>query len=163
MNSNARAGTEPSPCQPTSHHLAPMPPVTSITRTYTFCAAHRLHTDQLPDDVNQKIFGKCNNLNGHGHNYTVQVTVQGEMDTKTGLIADVNQLDQIVYETIVTRFDHQHLNFDPMFQNITTTGENLAVVIWGLLVDRIPSGKLEKIGVVETRDNFFEYVGDPKP
>jgi len=162
MSSNARAGTEPSPCQPTSHHLAPMPPVTSITRTYTFCAAHRLHTDQLPDDVNQKIFGKCNNLNGHGHNYTVQVTVQGELDARIGLITDVNQLDQIVHETIVTRFDHQHLNFDPAFQNITTTGENLAVVIWGLLADRIPSGKLEKIGVVETRDNFFEYVGDPK-
>jgi 6-pyruvoyltetrahydropterin/6-carboxytetrahydropterin synthase len=139
-----------------------MPPVTSITRTYTFCAAHRLHTDQLPDDVNQQIFGKCNNLNGHGHNYTVQVTVQGELDTKTWLITDVKQLDQIVHETIVTRFDHQHLNFDPAFQSLTTTGENLASVIWDLLVDRIPSGQLEKIGVVETRDNFFEYVGDPK-
>lgn len=139
-----------------------MSTATTITRTYTFCAAHRLHTDQLSDDVNQKIFGKCNNLNGHGHNYTVQVTVQGELDTKTGLITDVKQLDQIVRETIVTRFDHQHLNFDPAFENLTTTGENLARVIWGILVDRIPSGQLEKIGVVETRDNFFEYVGDPK-
>ncbi len=139
-----------------------MPTSTTITRTYTFCAAHRLHTDQLSDEVNQKIFGKCNNLNGHGHNYTVQVTVQGELDTKTGLITDVKQLDQIVLETIVTRFDHQHLNFDPAFQNLTTTGENLASVIWGLLVGRIPSGRLEKIGVVETRDNFFEYVGDLK-
>jgi len=137
-----------------------MPAVTSITRTYMFCAAHRLHTEQLPDDVNQKIFGKCNNLNGHGHNYTIQVTVQGELNTKTGHITNVDQLDQIVHETIVTRFDHQHLNFDPAFQNLTTTGENLATVIWDLLVDRIPSGRLEKIGVVETRDNFFEYIGD---
>jgi len=137
-----------------------MPAVTSITRTYMFCAAHRLHTEQLPDDVNQKIFGKCNNLNGHGHNYTIQVTVQGELNTKTGHITNVDQLDQIVHETIVTRFDHQHLNFDPAFQNLTTTGENLAAVIWDLLVDRIPSGRLEKIGVVETRDNFFEYIGD---
>lgn len=140
-----------------------MSTVISITRTYTFCAEHRLHTEQLPDDVNQKIFGKCNNLNGHGHNYIIQVTVQGELDTKTGLITDVNQLDQIVHETIVARFDHQHLNFDPAFQRLTTTGENLASVIWDLLVNRIPSGRLEKIGVVETRDNFFEYVGDPKP
>lgn len=140
-----------------------MSTVISITRTYTFCAAHRLHTEQLPDDVNQKIFGKCNNLNGHGHNYIIQVTVQGELDTKTGWITDVNQLDQIVHETIVARFDHQHLNFDPAFQRLTTTGENLASVIWDLLVNRIPSGRLEKIGVVETRDNFFEYVGDPKP
>ena len=137
-----------------------MPAVTSITRTYMFCAAHRLHTEQLPDDVNQKIFGKCNNLNGHGHNYTIQVTVQGELNTKTGHITNVDQLDQIVHETIVTRFDHQHLNFDPAFQNLTTTGENLATVIWDLLADRIPSGRLEKIGVVETRDNFFEYIGD---
>jgi len=140
-----------------------MPTAISITRTYRFCAAHRLHTEQLPDDVNQKIFGKCNNLNGHGHNYIIQVTVQGELDTKTGLITDVNQLDQIVHETIIARFDHQHLNFDPAFQCLTTTGENLARVTWDLLVNRIPSGRLEKIGVVETRDNFFEYVGDPKP
>ncbi len=139
-----------------------MSTLTSITRTYTFCAAHRLHTDQLPDDVNQKIFGKCNNLNGHGHNYTVQVTVQGELNTETGLVTDVSQLDQIVQGTIVARFDHQHLNFDSAFQNLTTTGENLARVIWGLLVKRIPTGQLEKIGVIETRDNFFEYVGDPK-
>ncbi len=137
-----------------------MPTLTSITRTYTFCAAHRLHTDQLPDDVNQKIFGKCNNLNGHGHNYTVQVTVQGELNTETGLVTNVSQLDQIVQDTIVARFDHQHLNFDPAFQNLTTTGENLARVIWGLLVKRIPMGRLEKIGVIETRDNFFEFVGD---
>ncbi len=135
---------------------------TSITRTYTFCAAHRLHTDQLPDDVNQKIFGKCNNLNGHGHNYTVQVTVQGEVDGKTGLVIDVDQLDQIVHETVVTRFDHQHLNFDSAFQHLTTTGENLAYVIWHLLVDKLPSGQLGKIGVLETRDNFFEYIGDSK-
>ena len=139
-----------------------MSTLTSITRTYTFCAAHRLHTDQLPDDVNQKIFGKCNNLNGHGHNYTIQVTVQGELHTETGLVADVSQLDQMVQDTIVARFDHQHLNFDPAFQNLTTTGENLARVIWGLLVKRIPTGQLEKIGVIETRDNFFEYVGDPE-
>ncbi len=135
---------------------------TSITRTYTFCAAHRLHTDQLPDEVNQKIFGKCNNLNGHGHNYTVEVTVRGELDVKTGLITDVDQLDQIVQKTVVARFDHQHLNFDPAFQHLTTTGENLASVIWDLLVDMLPSGQLEKIGVLETRDNFFEYIGDPK-
>ena len=139
-----------------------MPTLTSITRTYTFCAAHRLHTDQLPDDVNQKIFGKCNNLNGHGHNYTIQVTVQGELNAETGLVTDVSQLDQIVQDIIIARFDHQHLNFDSAFENLTTTGENLARVIWGLLVKRMPMGQLEKIGVIETRDNFFEYVGDPE-
>ena len=134
----------------------------SAKTTYTFCAAHRLHTDQLPDDLNQKIFGKCNNPNGHGHNYTVLVTVQGELDPVTGLITDVDALDRLVKEKIADRFDHQHLNFDPAFEQVTTTGENLARLIWDLLVDQIPSGRLEKIGVIETRDNFFEYIGDPK-
>ena len=140
-----------------------MTALTSITRTYTFCAAHRLHTDQLPDDVNQHIFGKCNNPNGHGHNYTVQVTIQGTLNAATGLVTDVETLDQTVHELVVARFDHQHLNFDPAFHGLTTTGENLARLIWELLVDRIPSGQLANIRVVETRDNFFDYVGDPKP
>lgn len=139
-----------------------MPYQSSITRTYTFCAAHRLHTDQLTEDLNRKIFGKCNNLNGHGHNYTVLVTVQGELDPRTGLITDVDALDRLVKERIVDRFDHQHLNFDPAFAQVTTTGENLARLIWDLLVDQIPSGQLEKIGVIETRDNFFEYIGAPQ-
>ena len=139
-----------------------MSSVASITRTYKFCAAHRLHTDLLPEDVNQQIFGKCNNLNGPGHNYTVQVTVQGALDMSTGFITNTEQLDQVVQERIVSRFDHQHLNFDPAFKNLTTTGENLARLIWELLVDKIPLGELEKIEVVETRDNFFEYVGNPK-
>ncbi|MEJ2230409.1 MAG: 6-carboxytetrahydropterin synthase [Nitrospirales bacterium] len=139
-----------------------MPYTSSITRTYTFCAAHRLHTDQLPDDLNQKIFGKCNNPNGHGHNYTVLVTVQGELDPVTGLITDVDALDRLVKEKIADRFDHQHLNFDPAFDQVTTTGENLARLIWDLLVNQLPTGRLEKIGVIETRDNFFEYIGDPK-
>lgn len=133
----------------------------SITRTYRFCAAHRLHTDQLPDETNKKIFGKCNNLNGHGHNYTILVTVTGELDSRTGSITNVDALDQLVKDKIVDRFDHQHLNFDPAFAQVTTTGENLARLIWDLLVDQIPSGQLEKIGVIETRDNFFEYSGTP--
>ena len=137
-----------------------MSTTTLIARSYKFCAAHRLHTDVLSDAENQRIFGKCNNLNGHGHNYKVTVTVQGDLDPNTGLVVDSERLDQVVQEVIVKRFDHQHLNFDPAFQNLPTTGENLARLIWELLVDRIPSGQLVKIGVLETRDNFFEYRGD---
>ena len=124
----------------------------SITRTYRFSAAHRLHTPQLSDDVNLKIFGKCNNPNGHGHNYTVMVTVEE--------VQDLTGLDQFVQERVVERFDHQHLNYDPAFQSLTTTGENLARLIWELLVADIPEGRLLKIGVIETRDNYFEYVGE---
>ncbi|HQU29212.1 MAG: 6-carboxytetrahydropterin synthase [Nitrospira sp.] len=146
---------------PTSHAVSM--PTHTITRSYKFCAAHRLHTDQLPPDVNQKIFGKCNNANGHGHNYTVHVTVQGELNPETGLITDVDLLDRRVKELIVDRFDHQHLNCDPAFEHVVTTGENLAKLVWEILIDQIPSGRLAKIGVVETRDNFFEYIGNPQP
>ena len=135
----------------------------SLTRTYRFSAAHRLHTPRLSDDVNQKIYGKCNNLNGHGHNYTVLVTVRGELDPKTGYVTDVETLDRVVQEKIVSRFDHQHLNYDPAFQDVVTTGENLAQLIWECLVNEMPSGHLEKIGLIETRDNYFEYVGDDHP
>ena len=136
--------------------------VCTITRSYKFCAAHRLHTDRLSPDVNRKIFGKCNNANGHGHNYTVHVTVRGTIDSSTGHITDVEALDRLVRELIIDRFDHQHLNFDPAFEQVVTTGENLAKLLWKILVNHIPGGQLEKIGVIETRDNFFEYIGDPR-
>ena len=135
----------------------------SITRSYRFAAAHRLHTPSLSDDVNQKIFGKCNNLNGHGHNYTVLVTLCGELDARTGQVTDIEGLDRLIHEKIVKRFDHQHLNYDSAFRDVVTTGENLARFIWDLLVDEVPSGRLEKIGLIETRDNFFEYRGVSSP
>ena len=135
----------------------------SITRSYRFAAAHRLHTTALSDDVNLKIYGKCNNFNGHGHNYTVLVTLGGELDAKTGHVTDVEALDRLIHEMIVKRFDHQHLNFDSAFQDLVTTGENLVRFIWELLVDQLPSGRLENIGLIETRDNYFEYRGDSSP
>lgn len=134
----------------------------SITRCYQFCAAHRLHVKHFPDDVNQKIFGKCNNPNGHGHNYTILVTVGGEMDRDSGEVTDVTALDRLVQEKIVQRFDHRHLNYDPAFHDVVPTGENLARFVWEELVVHIRKGRLEKIGVIETRDNFFEYIGDPQ-
>ena len=130
-----------------------------ITRRYKFAAMHRLHTDQLSEADNWKVFGKCNNPNGHGHNYVVLVTVEGAIQERTGAAADVGALDRIVRETVVNRFDHHDLNQDPAFADKTTTGENLAILIWDLLVDRISSGRLARVGVVETRDNYFEYAG----
>ena len=132
---------------------------THITRRYKFAAMHRLHTDRLSEEENWKVFGKCNNPNGHGHNYVVLVTVAGAINEQTGLAADVDALDRIVQETVVSRFDHRDLNGDPAFADKTTTGENLAILIWDLLVGRIPAGRLINVGVVETRDNYFEYAG----
>ena len=131
----------------------------ALTRRYKFAAMHRLHTDRLSEEDNWKVFGKCNNPNGHGHNYVILVTVEGAINEQTGLVADVDALDRIVRDTVVTRFDHQDLNRDPAFADKTTTGENLAILVWELLADRIPGARLAKVGVIETRDNYFEYAG----
>ena len=126
-----------------------------MTRRYRFCAAHRLHTDFLTPEENCAAFGKCNNPNGHGHNYVVLVTVNSAPGSAAYRPED---LDRIVNETIVSRFDHHDLNGDSAFAGTTTTGENLVKLIWELLVDRLPAHSLEKVGVIETRDNYFEYA-----
>lgn len=127
-----------------------------VTRRYRFCAAHRLNTDLLSPEENWAVFGKCNNPNGHGHNYVALVTV------KSGVLleaSDLDRLDQVVNESIVERFDHRDLNGDPAFTALTTTGENLVKVIWDILEPDLPVGSLQKVGVIETRDNYFEYAG----
>lgn len=134
----------------------------TITRRYRFCAAHRLHADQLSPEENWATFGKCNNPNGHGHNYVVFVSVRGDMDPLTHRVVDLSKLDEVVQRIVVQRFDHQDLNNDPEFARQTTTGENLVLLIWDLLVDNIPGGRLVKVGVIETRDNYFEYSGSAK-
>lgn len=130
-----------------------------VTRRYRFCAAHRLHTEHLSLEENWAAFGKCNNRNGHGHNYVVLVTVGGELDAERGKVVDLQQLDRVVQDRVIRRFDHQDLNQDPEFAERTTTGENLVLLIWDLLVKHIPHGWLDKVGVIETRDNYFEYSG----
>lgn len=131
----------------------------SITRRYRFCAAHRLHTDHLSVEENRVVFGKCNNSNGHGHNYVVLVTIGRSGAAQTGRTMDLDALDRVVAERIVNRFDHHDLNQDPEFATQTTTGENLVLLIWDLLVTQIPDGQLKKVAVIETRDNYFEYMG----
>ena len=131
----------------------------SVTRRYRFCAAHRLHTDYLSPEDNRTVFGKCNNPNGHGHNYVVLVTVKSTVRTTADASVDLDRLDRTVREQVITRFDHHDLNQDPEFADRTTTGENLVLLIWDLLVKCLPAGQLEKIGLIETRDNYFEYAG----
>jgi 6-pyruvoyltetrahydropterin/6-carboxytetrahydropterin synthase len=131
----------------------------SVTRRYRFCAAHRLHTDHLSSEDNRAVFGKCNNPNGHGHNYVVLVTVKSTVPTTAAGGMDLDLLDQTVADQVVKRFDHHDLNQDPEFAERTTTGENLVLLIWDLLVKCFPAGQLEKVGLIETRDNYFEYAG----
>jgi 6-pyruvoyltetrahydropterin/6-carboxytetrahydropterin synthase len=131
----------------------------SLTRRYRFCAAHRLHSDHLSPQENLTAFGKCNNPNGHGHNYVVLVTVKSRVPTTIGEGLDLDRLDRIVRQQVIMRFDHQDLNRDPEFADRTTTGENLVLLIWDLLVKSFPAGQLGKVGLIETRDNYFEYGG----
>jgi len=131
----------------------------SLTRRYRFCAAHRLHTDHLSSEENLAAFGKCNNPNGHGHNYVVLVTIKSTGSTTIGGGLDLDRLDRTVVDQVVRRFDHHDLNQDPEFAERTTTGENLVLLIWDLLVKCFPVGQLEKVGLIETRDNYFEYAG----
>ncbi|HEU4685008.1 MAG TPA: 6-carboxytetrahydropterin synthase [Nitrospira sp.] len=132
----------------------------TVTKRYRFCAAHRLHTDHLSPEENRAAFGKCNNPNGHGHNYVVLVTIR---DDRRAAAFGVAQLDRVVEETVIRRFDHHDLNSDGAFTELTTTGENLVRIIWGLLEQQVPPGVLQKVGLIETRDNYFEYAPVPIP
>jgi 6-pyruvoyltetrahydropterin/6-carboxytetrahydropterin synthase len=133
-------------------------PMIQLTRKYHFSAAHRLHSNQLSDVENREIFGKCNNPHGHGHNYILEVTVEGEIDPITGMVINLAELDQAVDQEIIKKFDHSHLNLDTEeFSELNPTAEVMTVVFWELLQSRLPN--LYKIGLWETSKNYFEYNG----
>jgi 6-pyruvoyltetrahydropterin/6-carboxytetrahydropterin synthase len=131
-----------------------------LTRSYDFSAAHRLHSFSLTDEENRRVFGKCNNPHGHGHNYGVEVTVSGGVDPATGMVTDLSRLDEAVHRTVVDRMDHRHLNHElPEFETLNPTSENLAVVVWNLLKPELGDA-LVKVGIRETDRNYFEYRGE---
>ena len=133
--------------------------MTYLTRKYHFCAAHRLHSIHLSDEENIRIFGKCNNPHGHGHNYYLDVQVKGEPDLLTGMIINLADLDEIVEREIMDKFDHKHLNLDTEeFAVLNPTSEVVAMVIFNLLKPHLPN--LHKIGLWETEKNYFEYFGE---
>jgi 6-pyruvoyltetrahydropterin/6-carboxytetrahydropterin synthase len=126
-------------------------------RRYMISASHRLHAEALTVEQNVAAFGKCNNLHGHGHNYTVEVLVGGDVDRETGMVVDLVALDNAVQCRVIERFDHSNLNLDPMFADRVPTTENLCRAIFVLLRDALPAGELEQVRVEETENNFFEY------
>ncbi|MCW5936329.1 MAG: 6-carboxytetrahydropterin synthase [Fimbriimonadaceae bacterium] len=130
----------------------------SITRTYEFAASHRLHVESLSHEENIRLFGKCNNPNGHGHNYVLEVTVTGEPDPLTGMIVDLATLDEVVEREIVGRYDHKNLDQDvPEFAGRNTTSEVVAQMIFDRLKDKLHS-RLVKVSLFETARNRFEVV-----
>ncbi len=130
------------------------------TRRETFSASHRLHQDNLTEDENIAIYGKCNNKFGHGHNYVLEVIVAGEIDAATGYLIDLKKLKAIIRENVIDKVDHHHLNYDVDFMlGVIPTTENLAVAIWKQLENKIPSGKLYSVKIFETENNYVEYKG----
>lgn len=124
-----------------------------------FNAAHRLHNPALSDADNARVFGPCNNPNYHGHNYDLDVSVEGEIDARTGFVADLGVVKRVVEERVVARLDHRNLNLDvPEFSSLNPTTENLVVVIWKLLEGHVP-GRLARLVLWETPRNYVEYTG----
>lgn len=133
-----------------------------VTRKATFSAAHRLYNPTFTDEQNEAVFDKCNNPNGHGHNYVLEVTVKGLPDAKTGYVIDLKQLKDILYVVIIDRVDHKHLNYDVDFlRGIIPTVENLCVMFWRELESRLPSGELHRIRLYESDQNVADYYGAP--
>ena len=132
-----------------------------LSRRYRFSASHRLHSAQLGEDENQRVYGKCNNPYGHGHNYVVEVAVSGPVDQATGMIANLNDLDAFVDLEVIGPFDHKYLNeeIEEFRENVPTT-ENICIEIFNRL-SQFPRATLERVRVEETGLNSFEYAGEP--
>ena len=130
-----------------------------LTRRYLFSASHRLHCDEMSAAENQSVYGKCNNPHGHGHNYSLEVTVSGQVDPRTGMVCNLVDLDSFVHEKILERFGHQNLNTLEEFQETVPTTENLCIEVYGVLQKGFHHAQVDKIRVEETMLNSFEYAG----
>jgi 6-pyruvoyltetrahydropterin/6-carboxytetrahydropterin synthase len=132
----------------------------ALTRRYSFAASHRLHSAHLDEAENQRVYGKCHNPYGHGHNYVVEVTVSGVPDPGTGMIAHLGELDRFVDSEVLEPFDHKYLNEDvAAFSELVPTTENLCIEIFERL-KRFPGARLERVRLEETGRNSFEYRGE---
>lgn len=135
-------------------------PIVSVTRRLRFNAAHRVHNPALSDAENAALFGKCSNPNGHGHNYVLEVTVEGEVDPVSGYVIDLGVLRAAVEREVIDRLDHRNLNLDVDFlQGINPTSENLVIAIWRVLQPLVRPGRLARLRLWETENNHVEYDG----
>jgi 6-pyruvoyltetrahydropterin/6-carboxytetrahydropterin synthase len=131
-----------------------------LGRRYHFSASHRLHSEHLSAEENVRVFGKCNNPFGHGHNYTLEVNVSGEVDPATGMIANLAELDGFVENAVLQVLDHKSLNNEvAAFREKVPTTENLCIEIYERLKG-FSHAKLERVRIEETRNNSFEYAGE---
>lgn len=136
-----------------------MPEVT-VTRRLSFNAAHRVHNPALSDAENTRLFGKCNNPNWHGHNYRLDVSVTGPIDDRTGYVIDLGALKQIVEAEVIQRIDHRNVNLEVDFmRGINPTAENIVVACWKVLEPAVAPGRLSRLTLWETDNNYVEYDG----
>jgi 6-pyruvoyltetrahydropterin/6-carboxytetrahydropterin synthase len=133
----------------------------AIFRKEHFNAAHRLFNPTWSDEKNEAIFGKCNNPNYHGHNYELIVQLKGEIDPDTGYVYDMKVLSDLIKEHVLTKFDHKNLNLDTVeFKDVNPSAENIAVVIWTILREKIERKYELIVRLYETERNFVEYDGN---
>jgi len=132
-----------------------------LTRKVEFSASHHYHNPDLSAAENQRIFGKCNNPNGHGHNYTLEVTVKGSVDAQTGFVVDLKQLKEIMKREVVDALDHRYLNKEvPEFADQVPTTENIAIAVWKRLQGKLNVARLHRVRIYETPDLWADFYGE---
>ena len=133
----------------------------AVIRQEHFNAAHRLHNPEWSEEKNSAVFGKCNNPHYHGHNYNLKVRLTGEVDPATGYVFDMKKLSELIKEFVLDKFDHKNLNLDTHeFKSLNPTAENIAVVVWNILREKIDPQYDLKITLYETERNIVEYPAD---
>ena len=131
-----------------------------ITRKLDFCASHRLFNPEFSEEQNKAGFGLCNNPNGHGHTYTLEVTIKGEVNPKTGMVMDFKHLKELIKTEIIHNVDHKNLNVDvPFLEGVISTVENMAMAFWNILESKIKNGALYEIKLYESERNYVIYRG----
>jgi 6-pyruvoyltetrahydropterin/6-carboxytetrahydropterin synthase len=131
-----------------------------VTRRAEFSASHYYHNPDLSSEENRRIFGKLNNPHGHGHNYTLEVTVEGELDPRTGMVMDLKDVKRVIESEVMEAMDHRFLNEEvPAFRSVIPTTENIAFEIWRRLAGKIDAGRLYRVRLYETPDLYVDYYG----
>lgn len=132
-----------------------------LTRKAEFSSAHYYWNNAWSEEENCRVFGKCANRNGHGHNYTLEVTVAGEIDSQTGFVVDLKKLKDVIEQEVVAVYDHRHLNLEVAdFLSVIPTTENIAVAIWKRLDGKVRGARLHRVRVFEADDLFADFYGE---
>ncbi len=135
-------------------------PIVTVTRRMKFNAAHRVYNPAMSDDENASTFGKCNNPNWHGHNYTLDVSVEGGVSDRTGYVIDLGELRDLVERHVIELVDHRNFNLDvPFMQGVIPTSENIVVAFWNILEPAVKPSRLKRLVLWETDNNYVEYTG----